>query len=240
MIEGRGLPLPLQELQREMDDLKTSEAWRVFRIQAELIDGIETLNNVGQAVSIFGGARFEEQSPYYQAAKETAALLTGEKLAVITGGGPGIMEAANQGCIEAGGTSVGLNIDLPHEQHPNPYQNLSLSFRYFFIRKLMFVRYAMAYVIFPGGFGTLDEFFESLTLIQTTKIRRFPVVLFGSGYWQGLITWLREEMLQNQCIAERDMDLFKVVDTPQDVLQYIRSFMEKTREYPNEQRHQSG
>ena len=145
-----------------MDDLKTSEAWRIFRIQSELIDGIETLNDLGPAVSIFGGARFKEDSIYYQAAQRTAGLLTKENLAVITGGGPGIMEAANRGCIEAGGVSVGLNIELPHEQSPNPYQNCSMSFRYFFIRELMFVKYATAYVIFPGGFGTMDEFFESL------------------------------------------------------------------------------
>jgi len=184
-----------------MDDLKTSEAWRIFRIQAELIDGIETLNDLGPAVSVFGGARFGEASPYYVAARETATLLCKQNLAVITGGGPGIMEAASRGCFEAGGTSVGLNIILPREQHPNHYQNRSITFRYFFIRKLMFVRYAMAYVIFPGGFGTMDEFFESLTLIQTKKIRQFPIVLFGTSYWQGLLDWIRAEMLPHGCIT---------------------------------------
>ena len=219
-----------------MDDLKTSEAWRIFRIQAELIDGIETLSDLGPAVSVFGGARFTEDSPYYDAARQTAGLLCQQGLAVITGGGPGIMEAASRGCFEAGGTSVGLNITLPREQHPNRFQNRSLNFRYFFIRKLMFVRYAMAYVIFPGGFGTMDEFFESLTLIQTTKIRRFPVVLYGTGYWQGLIDWLRAEMLTHGCIAAEDLDLFQLVDTPSAAAAALACYLEECRRYQGEQR----
>lgn len=222
-----------------MDDLKTSEAWRIFRIQAELIDGIETLNDLGPAVSIFGGARFGESSPYYAAARETASLLVKENLAVITGGGPGIMEAASRGCFEAGGTSVGLNIILPREQHPNHYQNRSLTFRYFFIRKLMFVRYAMAYVIFPGGFGTMDEFFESLTLMQTTKIRRFPIVLYGCSYWQGLVDWMKKEMLPNGCISPDDLDLFHLVDTPQEVAGIIDAYIQQCRQFPNEERRSS-
>ena len=172
-----------------MDDLKTSEAWRIFRIQAELIDGIETLNDLGPAVSIFGGARFGEESPYYAAARETAALFCRQNLAVITGGGPGIMEAASRGCFEAGGTSVGLNINLPREQHPNHYQNRSLTFRYFFIRKVMFVKYAKAFVIMPGGYGTLDEFTEAINLISTERIPKFPVILVGSEYWKGMSKW---------------------------------------------------
>lgn len=219
-----------------MDDLKTSEAWRIFRIQAELIDGIETLNDLGPAVSIFGGARFKEDSPYYEAARKTAGLLTKENLAVITGGGPGIMEAANRGCIEAGGVSVGLNIELPHEQSANPYQNRSMSFRYFFIRKLMFVKYAMAYVIFPGGFGTMDEFFESLTLIQTNKIRRFPVILYGSEFWSGLIKWVRDKMLEEGCIAADDMGLFQVIDEPAQAVEIINQYLIKTSQYPGDQR----
>ncbi|MBM9513072.1 LOG family protein [Desulfogranum marinum] len=155
-----------------MDDLKTSEAWRIFRSLAELTDGIESLNDIGQGASFFGGARFKKDSPYYQAAMQTASLLTAKGLTIITGGGPGIMKAANRGCIEAGGTSVGLNIELPREQHPNPFQSVSLNFRYFFIRKLMFVRYAMASIIFPGGFGTMDEFFESLALMQTATYKQ--------------------------------------------------------------------
>lgn len=219
-----------------MEDLKTSEAWRIFRIQSELIDGIETLNELGPAVTIFGGARFDENHSFYKAAYETARQLTEAKLTVITGGGPGIMEAANRGCIEAGGTSVGLNIQLTHEQIPNSYQNLNLTFRYFFIRKLMFVKYATAYVIFPGGFGTMDELFESLTLIQTGKIRKFPVVLFESSYWQGLIEWLKESMLEQHCIAEEDLDLFHVVDRPKDVRAIISHYQEKCRCYPEKNR----
>ena len=219
-----------------MDDLKTSEAWRIFRIQAELIDGIETLNDLGPAVSIFGGARFGEDSPYYAAARESAGLLTGMQLAVITGGGPGIMEAASRGCFEAGGTSVGLNIILPREQHPNHYQNRSLTFRYFFIRKLMFVRYALAYVIFPGGFGTMDEFFESLTLIQTKKIRRFPIILYGTSYWQGLVDWIRDQLLPHKSIAPEDLDLFHLVDTPLQIAEIIGSYIEQCRQFEGAQR----
>ena len=223
-----------------MDDLKTSEAWRIFRIQAELIDGIETLNNLGLAVSIFGGARFDEKSTYYLAAMEMAALLTRQDLAIITGGGPGIMEAANRGCIEAGGKSVGLNIDLPHEQSANRHQTLSLSFRYFFVRKLMFVKYAMAYVIFPGGFGTMDEFFESLTLIQTAKIRKFPVILIGGDYWQGLLDWIKDSMLVNGCIAEDDLKLFHLVDKPVEAAAIIDDYQKKCREYPDDKRRRTG
>ena len=219
-----------------MEDLKTSETWRIFRIQAELIDGIETLNELGPAVSIFGGARFDKSNAFYKAAYQTAEQLTTKGLTVITGGGPGIMEAANRGCMDAGGTSVGLNIALPHEQAPNQHQNLSISFRYFFIRKLMFVKYAIAYVIFPGGFGTMDEFFESLTLIQTGKIRRFPVVLYGSEYWQGLIDWLKQSMLAHQCIKEGDLDLFQIVDTPEEVAKIICAHQKRCQEYPENKR----
>jgi len=219
-----------------MDDLKTSEAWRIFRIQSELIDGIETLNELGPAVTIFGGARFTEKESFYTAAYETARQLTGDGLTVITGGGPGIMEAANRGCIEAGGTSVGLNIQLFHEQSPNNYQNLSLSFRYFFIRKLMFVKYAAAYVIFPGGFGTMDELFESLTLIQTGKIRHFPVVLYDSEYWLGLVSWLKKSMLTQHCIDPEDLDLFYIVDTPEEVTEIITTYQKKCRQHPENKR----
>lgn len=223
-----------------MEDLKTSEAWRVFRIQAELIDGIETLNELGPAVSVFGGARFTEDSPYYQAAVTLASGLGAAGIAVITGGGPGIMEAANRGCYGTGGTSVGLNIILPHEQRPNPYHDLSLTFHYFFVRKLMFVKYAIGYVIFPGGFGTMDEFFEALTLIQTGKIRRFPVVLYGKGYWEGLIDWMREKMLGERCISPGDLDLFHLVDTPQEALAILLDHHERSREtFPGDRRRQS-
>jgi len=219
-----------------MEDLRTSEAWRVFRIQAELIDGIETLNDLGPAVSIFGSARFGETDPYYAAARATAGLLTKMNLAVLTGGGPGIMEAASRGCFEAGGTSVGLNIVLPHEQHPNHYQNRSLTFRYFFIRKLMFIRFAMGYVIFPGGFGTMDEFFESLTLIQTRKNRRFPIVLFGTSYWQGLVNWIEATLLAHKSIDPEDMTLFHLVDTPEEVAAIIGAYIEQHRQFEGDQR----
>ncbi|MFA7097819.1 MAG: TIGR00730 family Rossman fold protein [Gammaproteobacteria bacterium] len=223
-----------------MEDLKTSEAWRVFRIQAELIDGIETLNELGPAVSVFGGARFTEDSPYYQAAVTLAGSLGAAGIAVITGGGPGIMEAANRGCYPTEGKSVGLNIELPHEQHPNPYLDLSLTFRYFFVRKLMFVKYAIGYVIFPGGFGTMDEFFESLTLIQTGKIRRFPVVLYGKDYWEGLIDWMREKMLGQHCISPEDLDLFHLVDTTEEALDILLDHHERSREtFPGDRRRQT-
>ena len=212
-----------------MEDLKTSEAWRIFRIQAELIDGIETLNDLGPAVSLFGSARTEPGDPYYQAAVEVSKSLADRGFAVITGGGPGIMEAGNRGAKAGRGHSVGLNIHLPHEQKSNPYQDLGLGFRYFFVRKLMFVKYAMAYIIFPGGFGTMDELFESLTLIQTGKIRRFPVVLYGSSYWRGLIEWMRAAMLSRGCIAEGDFDLFTLADAPREAVRVIEEFCERAR-----------
>lgn len=218
-----------------MEDLKTSEAWRVFRIQAELIDGIETLNNLGPAVSIFGSARLPVNSPYYQDAITVAQNLSHAKYSVISGGGPSIMEAANKGAFQQGGLSIGLNIALPHEQAPNPAQDISLTFRYFFVRKLMFVKYSMAYVVFPGGFGTLDEFFEALTLIQTKKIRHFPVILYGSVFWAGLIEWLKEHVLELGCISEDDLDLFYIVDSPEEVLPIIESHHEHLREHPEQE-----
>ncbi|MEO5344015.1 MAG: TIGR00730 family Rossman fold protein [Gammaproteobacteria bacterium SHHR-1] len=207
-----------------MEDLQASETWRIFRIQAELIDGIETLNGLGPAVSLFGSARTPPGSPWYRLAEEVAQGLSDRGLSVITGGGPGIMEAGNKGAKAGGAKSVGLNIRLPHEQHANPFQDLSIDFRYFFVRKLMFVKYAVAYVIFPGGFGTMDELFESLTLIQTGKIRRFPVVLMGSAYWCGLVDWMRQQMLAEGNIAEEDFDLFHLADTPQQALEVIDDF----------------
>lgn len=204
-----------------MDDLRTSEAWRVFRIQAELIDGIETLSTLGPAVSIFGSSRLPQNSPYCIAATELAAILAHNGIAVITGGGPGVMAAVNRGAHGNGAASVGLNIALPHEQRPNPHQDISLNFRYFFVRKLMFVKYAVGYVIFPGGYGTLDELFEALTLIQTGKIRRFPVVLYGRDYWEGLLAWLRGRALAAGCILAEDLELFQLVDTPQAAAEII-------------------
>ncbi|RKZ35007.1 MAG: TIGR00730 family Rossman fold protein [Gammaproteobacteria bacterium] len=219
-----------------MEDLKTSEAWRVFRIQSELIDGIETLNELGPAVSIFGSARLGENSPFYTAATEVAAVLSKHGVAVITGGGPGIMAGANRGCFANAGKSVGLNIELPDEQHANAYQDVSLGFRYFFVRKLMFVKYALAYVIFPGGFGTMDELFESLTLVQTGKIRRFPIVLYGSDYWTGLVAWMRGTMLVNGCIDEPDLSLFHIVDRVEDAVAPVVRHLETLEAEANEKR----
>ncbi len=217
-----------------MEDLKTSEAWRVFRIQAELIDGIETLIDLGPAVSIFGSARLPNSSPYYQDALTVAYNLSRQKFAVISGGGPSIMEAANKGAYQQGGVSVGLNIALPHEQAPNLAQDISLTFRYFFVRKLMFVKSSMAYVVFPGGFGTLDEFFEALTLIQTQKIRHFPIILYGSSFWEGLIDWLKDQVLTLGCISEKDLDLFYIVDTPEEVLPLIEKHHKHLTQHPED------
>lgn len=207
----------LQSRLSEQPDFIDSDPWRVLRIQAEFVEGFDTLAGLGPAVSIFGSARTPSEAPMYQAAVETARLLAEAGLVVITGGGPGIMEAGNRGASEAGGLSVGLNIELPFEQNNNPYIGIPIDFRYFFVRKTMFVKYAQAFVIFPGGFGTMDELFEALTLIQTGKIHNFPVILFGSAYWQGLLTWLRETMLAEGKISPEDLDLMVMTDSPQEV-----------------------
>lgn len=199
----------------------TTDAWRVLRIMGEFVEGFETLAKIGPAVSIFGSARTAAGDKYYRAAEQTAALLAQEGFAVITGGGPGIMEAANKGAIEAGGQSVGCNIELPFEQGMNAYVDVSVNFRYFFVRKTMFVKYAEAFIIFPGGFGTMDELFEALTLIQTGKVRNFPVVLFGTEYWQGLLIWLRETMLVDGKIKPRDLELLSMTDIPEEAVQVV-------------------
>ena len=191
----------------------TKETWRIFRIMSEFVDGFEVMSAVGPAVSIFGSSRATPDDRYYKQAQALAAKFVEQGLAVITGGGPGIMEAANKGAIEAGGTSVGLNITLPEEQLPNKYQNVALDFRYFFCRKVMFVKYALAFVCFPGGFGTMDEFFESMTLIQTEKSRKMPVVLFGSEFWEPLRKWMETIMRdQHGYIGPDDLGLFHIVD----------------------------
>ncbi len=196
---------------------KVKEAWRVLRIQSELVDGIEHLAKLGPAVSIYGSARLSPDSPYYQAAQSLAFKLADSGLHIITGGGPGIMEAANKGGYEnPHAKSVGLNITLPMEQRANPHQDISLDFRYFFVRKLMFVKHAVAFVIFPGGYGTLDELFEALTLIQTEKIQVFPVILYGREYWQGLYDWLVETVVAEGCIDMNDLDIFHIVDTVEE------------------------
>jgi uncharacterized protein (TIGR00730 family) len=210
------------ERQFVIDDLKLGESWRLFRIMGEFVEGVEALHDIGPAVSIFGSARTLPGDPTYQKAVDVAAAFARENFAVITGGGGGIMEAANKGATEAGGTSVGLNISLPHEQTPNPYANVQLNFHYFFIRKVMFVKYAMAYVIMPGGFGTLDELFEAVTLIQTRRIRPLPVVLVGSDYWHGLVDWIRARLLDGRLISPEDIDILQVIDDPEEVVKAIK------------------
>lgn len=195
-----------------MEDLKHSETWRVFRIQSELVEGFETLNELGPAVAIFGSSRMEPGSYYYEKAVKLGKRLSDSGFAVITGGGPGIMEGANRGAKEGKGKSVGLNIEIPVEQPPNKYQDISLSFRYFFIRKLMFVKYSIAFIIFPGGFGTMDELFEALTLSQTKRIGVFPIILFGKEYWNGLIDWFGSNLIPNNAIDPEDLELISLVD----------------------------
>lgn len=209
-------------------NLPSEEPWRIFRIMAEFVEGFEELASVGPAVSIFGSARVGPGDRYYELAVETAELIAKAGLAVITGGGDGIMEAANKGASKADGKSVGLNIELPMEQAPNKYQNLSLHFRYFFCRKVMFLKYANGFIVFPGGFGTMDEFFESLVLIQTLKQAYFPVVLMGSDYWKGLIDWVENVMLKEHgYISPEDMDVFTIVDEPQKAVDIILDFHKK-------------
>ncbi len=207
------------------------EAWRVLRIMSEFVESFETLAQLGPSVSVFGSSRLPSQDRYYQLAITCGAKLVAKDFAVITGGGPGIMEAANKGALEAGGTSVGLNISLPMEQLPNPYQNVELNFRYFFIRKVMFVKYAKGFVIFPGGFGTMDEFFESLTLIQTLKAIPFPVVLIGTDFWSGLIDWMRVTLDKEfQTISTEDFELFHLTDDVEQAVQIVHdSFVGKRK-----------
>lgn len=203
------------------DEFTHTDTWRVFRIMGEFVQGFDDLAAITNGVAIFGSARVKEDDAMYKAAQETASLLVNEGYAVITGGGPGIMEAANRGAFETSGTSIGCNIELPFEQKPNPYQTRSLSFNYFFVRKTMFVKYSCAFIIFPGGFGTMDELFEALTLIQTQKIKNFPVVLFGIEYWKGLIDWVRTTMLAENKINETDLKLLHLTDSPADVVRII-------------------
>lgn len=206
----------------EPDDVfKSSDSWRVLRIMSESVNGFDALATITRGVSIFGSARTPKDNEYYKAARETGKLLAEAGFEVITGGGPGIMEAGNRGAHEAGGVSVGCNIELPFEQAPNPYQTYELSFKYFMIRKTMFIKYSNAYVIFPGGFGTMDEVFEALTLIQTRKIRNFPVVMFGSSYWKGLLSWLTSTMLSEKNINSEDLGLMFLTDSPKDTVEFI-------------------
>ncbi len=205
-----------------IDEMAPKESWRLFRIMAEFVEGFETLAQVSQAVTIFGSARARPGSHEYETARAIASLLVKNGYSVITGGGPGVMEGANRGAFEAQGESIGLNIELPFEQKANFFITTLLNFRYFFVRKVMFVKYSQAFVILPGGFGTMDELFESLTLIQTKKIKPFPVVLVGREYWGGLIDWIQGRMLKEGKISPHDLELFKVVDDPEEVVRVIR------------------
>lgn len=210
------------ERQFLVDELSQSESWRIFRILGEFVEGIDTISEIGPAVSIFGSARSKSGNEYYKLAQKLAALCVENNFAVITGGGGGIMEAANKGAADAGGVSVGLNIELPFEQKPNPYANIQMNFKYFFIRKVMFVKYAMAYIAMPGGFGTLDEVFEAVTLIQTHRIRPFPVVLVGSEYWNGLADWINDRLLARKLISPKDIDIIQIMDDPEEIVDMLK------------------
>ena len=209
----------------DMVNNPVQDMWRIFRVMAEFVEGFDELASVGPAVSFFGSARAEPGQRYYELAQETASKIVKAGFAVMTGGGGGIMEAANKGAAQAEGKSIGLNIELPMEQIPNEYQNLSLHFRYFFCRKVMFLKYAHGFIVFPGGYGTMDEFFESLVLIQTLRQASFPVILMGSEYWAGLIDWMREKMLKEyDYISPEDMDVFTIVDEPKAAVKIIVGF----------------
>ncbi len=214
------------------DNFTAEEPWRIFRIMSEFVDGFETLSRIGPAVSVFGSTRARRDDKYYRLAEKTAYLLAKSGYAVVTGAGPGIMEAANKGAKSAGGRSVGLNIEVPKVQKPNAYINTLLEFKYFFCRKVMFTKYSKAYVIFPGGFGTLDEFFEGVTLIQTERIPAFPIVLVGITYWEKLFSWVKKELLKRNYISAKDFRIFKMVDRPEEVVETIKRFYKKENKKP--------
>src|SRR5688572_11526136 len=214
-------------MNQEFHGAVREDPWRIFRIMAEFVDSFETMSRVGPAVTIFGSARTPPTDPAYQASLELARLLAANKLAVITGGGPGIMEAANRGAAESKGRSVGLNIQLPFEQAPNPFANIPVDFRYFFARKVCFVKYSTAFIFMPCGYGTLDEFFEVATLVQTRKITRFPLILYGRDYWSGLLKWIKSTLDKNGFISPGDMELFTLVDEPQAAVDIVLDYMRR-------------
>lgn len=221
---------------KNWNDIKASDSWQLFKIMGEFVEGFERMSKIGPCVSIFGSARTKPENKYYQLAEEIAFKLVKEGYGVITGGGPGIMEAANKGAKEGGGKSVGLNIELPFEQKPNEFidRDKSIDFNYFFVRKTIFLKYSQGFIAMPGGFGTIDELFESLTLVQTNKIAQFPVVLVGSEYWKGLIDWIKDTMLDTEHnINAKDLDLFKIVDTADEAVKYIVDFYSKYLLKPN-------
>ena len=215
-----------------------TDTWRSLRILSEFVDGFDALATAPPAVSVFGSARIGEGDPVYTAAREVGRKLAEAGFSVITGGGPGAMEAANRGCHDAGGLSIGCNIELPHEQRLNDYVDLGVDFRYFFVRKVMFVKYAEGFCVFPGGFGTLDELFEALTLIQTGKVQHFPVALYGHGYWDGLIGWLRDTVLAEGNISPDDLDLFQICETPDEMVAFIQEVLTRAKPMdPAEEEH---
>ena len=221
---------------KSWNEIKTNDSWALFKIMGEFVNGFEKMSKIGPCVSIFGSARTPKENPYYKLAVDTAAAIVRSGYGVITGGGPGIMEAANKGASEAGGTSVGLNIELPFEQSDNSYidADKSLDFDYFFVRKVMFVKYSQGFVVMPGGFGTLDELFEAITLIQTNKIEKFPIILVGTSYWEGLIDWIKKVLLnQHRAISAIDMDLIQMVDTPEGVTAILADFYTQYQLSPN-------
>lgn len=222
--------------QRSWNEIKSNDSWSIFKIMAEFVEGYDKLQQIGPCVSIFGSARTKPGTPYYKAAREIARKLVDNGYGVITGGGPGIMEAGNRGAADGNGTSVGLNIELPFEQKGNPWidHDKSINFDYFFVRKVMFVKYSQGFIVMPGGFGTLDELFESMTLIQTHKIGRFPIILYGSSFWGGLVDWIKSTLLEREGnISPQDLDLWSVVDTPEEAVKVIDDFYSKFLLKPN-------
>ncbi len=218
------------------NEIKTNDSWAIFKIVGEFVNGFEKMSKIGPCVSVFGSARTKEDDPNYKLAVEIAGKIADNGYGVITGGGPGIMEAGNRGAHLAGGTSVGLNIDLPFEQHDNPYidSDKSLDFDYFFVRKVMFVKYSQGFVVMPGGFGTLDELFEAITLIQTHKIQKFPIILVGTAFWTGLMDWIKSTLRDKfKTISPEDIDLIKLVDTPDEVIEVLNSFYAEYQLSPN-------
>lgn len=217
------------------NEIKTNDSWAIFKIMSEFVSGYERLSRIGPCVSIFGSARTKPNSKYYELTERVAQKIVDSGYGIITGGGPGIMEAGNKGAHLAGGTSVGLNIDLPFEQHDNPYidGDKNLDFDYFFVRKVMFVKYSQGFVVMPGGFGTLDELFEAITLIQTKKIAKFPIILVGSEFWNGLFEWIKSTLLEAQNISPGDLSLIQIVDNEDEVIEILNSFYKKYNLSPN-------
>ena len=220
---------------KDWNEIKINDSWQIFKIMSEFVDGFEKLAKIGPCVTVFGSARTQSSHNFYKLAEEIAYRLTKAGLGVVTGGGPGIMEAANKGAHFAGGKSVGLNIELPFEQKSNPFidADKNLSFDYFFVRKVMFMKYSQGFIVMPGGFGTMDELFEAITLIQTQKLVNFPVVLVGKEYWQGLVDWIKDRMLSEKNIHAEDLKLFELVDTAEEAVNYIEEFYRKYSLKPN-------